>query len=318
MAEKTTPIPSFVLRSFSASVNAVRFDPVDAQRLLTGTEDGSISLYDLEKRRPVLSIDKAHEATIFDINKSRKLDDQFLSFGKDGFLKLWNFSGECSWKLRTNQISFSNVEILDSTNFLIPIGESRSAVGRIDVRSPKPICQQFVPDDEKSEEFGMVMKISLIEDQFLVVAYENGSLNVFQISMGKQLDRFQITTDHEPITALDVFQNHCLCGTSKHHLVSLDFDSNQFRPTESFRQTELKNPGTSFIRCRPNDGKIVAVASWDSKVRIFRRETAKQLALMDFHRQQVHSIDFQFQTSRMACGSSDRTVSVWDIYNEKK
>ena len=80
----------------------------------------------------------------------------------------------------------------------------------------------------------------------------------------------------------------------------------------------MPNDGTSFIRCRPNDGKLVAVAGWDSRVRLFRRETGKQLAMLDLHRQQINSIDFDFHTEQMACASEDRTVSVWDIYNNKK
>ena len=47
------------------------------------------------------------------------------------------------------------------------------------------------------------------------------------------------------------------------------------------------------------------------------RETGKKLAVFDLHRQQVNSIDFDYQTKQMACASEDRTISVWDVYNNK-
>ena len=78
---------------------------------------------------------------------------------------------------------------------------------------------------------------------------------------------------------------------------------------------EIPNAGTSFIRCRPDDGKLIAVAGWNHRIRLFRRETGKQLAMLDLHRHQVNSIDFSHQTRQMACASEDRTVSIWDIDN---
>ena len=311
------PLPTFVLRSFPAGVCCVKYDSKDPLRLFTGDQQGSIELFNLETRRSMWKVTNAHQSNVLDLHQTNQIEDRLITLGKDGFVQLWNFQGENQWKYQTNHCSFSNCDVVSSNLIVVPVGNSESAVAALDHRSPAVVARKFLPRKETSNSFGMVMKLRAMGDDFLCVAYENGSLSIFQVSTGEQFDSYQVTSDHQPITALDTYQHTCLCGNTSSTLISLDFLSSKLQATENFRSVNLPNPGTSFIRCRPNDGKLMAAAGWDSRIRLFRRETGKQLAMLDFHQQQVNSIDFQHSTQQMACASSDRTVSIWDLYQNQ-
>jgi WD40 repeat protein len=310
----SSPLPTFVLRSFSSGVTCVKYDFTDSFRLYTAEQQGSIHLYNLRTRLPILSLPNAHTSTILGLSQLTETN-KLITFSKDGFVKIWNENGQCQWEYQTNHCSFSNCDIISPNLIVVPIGNENSTIAALDYQSSNPIIKQFTPLSTDSTN-GMVMKLRVFDNRWLFVAYENGSIKVFDISTTKQLDTYQITSDHEPITAMDVICETCLCGTTKSDLISLDFTSLKLQPTSTFRQIEMPNAGTSFIRCRPDDGKLIAVAGWDSRIRLFRRETGKQLAMFDLHRQQVNSIDFDYHTRQMACGSEDRTVSIWDVYNK--
>ena len=308
------PLPTFVLRSFPTSVTCVKYDSTDSTRLFAGDQQGSVYLYNLRTRLPIYSLSDVHTSTIFGLNQLDQLK-HLVTFSKDGFVKILNENGQCQWAYQTNHCSFSNCDILSSNLIVVPVGSDQSLVAALDFQSSNSLVKTFQPSSSDTNS-GMVMKLRVFNNQWLFVAYENGSLKVFDISSSKQLDSYQVTVDHEPITAMDVVCDTCLCGTTKSDLISLDFSSLKLQPTSTFRQIELANAGTSFLRCRPNDGKLLAVAGWDSRIRLFRRETGKQLAMLDHHRQQVNSIDFDLSTKQMACASQDKTISIWDIYNK--
>ncbi|CAF4118781.1 unnamed protein product [Rotaria socialis] len=311
------PLPSFVLRSFASGVTCVKYDLRDSLRLYVAEQEGSVYLYNLRTRQPILTLPDAHTSTILGL--SQLIDrNKLVTFSKDGFVKIWNDNGQCEWNYQTHHCSFSNCDIISPNLILAPIGNNNSTIAAFDYQCANPIVKKFTPLSTDINN-GMVMKLRVYDNRLLFVVYESGSLNVFDILTTKQLDAYQITSDHEPVTAMDVVCDTCICGTTKSDLISIDFSSSssKLQPTPTFRHIDLPNAGTSFIRCRPDDGKLIAAAGWDSRVRLFRRETGKQLAMLDLHRQQVNSIDFDFHTRQIVCASEDRTVSIWDVYNNE-
>ena len=310
------PLPTFVLRSFASGVTCVKYDVDDSFRLHVAEQQGSVHLYNLRTRQSVRSLPNAHTSSILGLSQWAADQHRLITFGKDGFVKTWDANGQCQWAYQTHHCSFANCDTLSPNLIVVPVGSNEPSVALLDPLSSNPIVRTFAATSNDLRQ-GMIMKLRIVDDRWLFVAYENGSLSVFEIATGKQMDSYQITQDHEPITAMDVACNTCLCGTTQSDLVSVDFSSLKLQATASFRHVPMPNAGTSFIRCRPDDGKLIAVAGWDSRIRLFRRETGKQLAMLDLHRQQVNAIDFDLRTRQMACASEDRTVSIWDIYNNK-
>ncbi|KAK7933166.1 hypothetical protein WMY93_004062 [Mugilogobius chulae] len=81
----------------------------------------------------------------------------------------------------------------------------------------------------------------------------------------------------------------------------------------------LVNPGVSQM-CVRDDGKLLASAGWDHRVRLFGWKKLKPLAVLQYHTDMVLSVAFsnhQDPTQRlMAAGSKDQRISLWSIYNE--
>lgn len=83
----------------------------------------------------------------------------------------------------------------------------------------------------------------------------------------------------------------------------------------------LTNPGVSHLLIR-GDGKIVATAGWDGSVRIFGWKKMKPLAVLQHHKDLVHSVAFSDHPEPserlMAAGSKDQRISLWSIYTESR
>ncbi len=73
--------------------------------------------------------------------------------------------------------------------------------------------------------------------------------------------------------------------------------------------------GLNCIKCRNNDSKIFATGGWDHRVRVYGMKKKNLLAVLDFHKEAINTIDFSFFTNQMAVGSNDGIASFWDLYN---
>ena len=58
------PLPTFVLRSFTSGVTCIKYDLIDSLQLYTGEQQGSVYLYNLRTRLPIISLPNAHTSTI--------------------------------------------------------------------------------------------------------------------------------------------------------------------------------------------------------------------------------------------------------------
>lgn len=81
----------------------------------------------------------------------------------------------------------------------------------------------------------------------------------------------------------------------------------------------LVNPGVSQL-CLRGDGKLLASAGWDHRVRLFGWKKLQPLAVLQYHTDMVQSVAFSdHQDPRqrlLAAGSKDQRISLWSIYSE--
>lgn len=81
----------------------------------------------------------------------------------------------------------------------------------------------------------------------------------------------------------------------------------------------LVNPGVSQLRVR-DDGRLLASAGWDHRVRLFGWKKLRPLAVLQYHTDMVLSVAFSdHQDPRqrlLAAGSKDQRISLWSVYNE--
>jgi len=80
------------------------------------------------------------------------------------------------------------------------------------------------------------------------------------------------------------------------------------------KMLHLRKPGLDHVLFR-QDGKYVAAACWDGKVRIYRVLSAKMVDVLSYHSLSATFVCFEDTTDSktIAVGSRDGTVSLWSI-----
>jgi WD40 repeat protein len=186
-----------------------------------------------------------------------------------------------------------------------------SVVDCIDLKDFKKIAS--LEPASKTEKYGMLMRIQLLNDNLLLISYENGDLALFDINNFKELSRLSIFKGN-PLLSFDysIDKNIGVAGCS-------ELDLQQFTINERClkllnESISLKNPGLNYIKIRSSDGKIFAVAGWDSRVRLYSLKKAKLLCVLDFHNENVNCLDFS-KNNVLVCGSNDGLISFWNLYN---
>ncbi|KAI9534384.1 hypothetical protein NQZ68_014802 [Dissostichus eleginoides] len=151
----------------------------------------------------------------------------------------------------------------------------------------------------------------------LLAGYEDGSLLLWDVTQRAQLN--QTKAHPEPVMCL-TFDPQCLrgvSGSSEKDLCSWRLDGqNNLQLQDS---VTLVNPGVSQL-CVRGDGKLLASAGWDHRVRIFGWKKLRPLAVLQYHTDLVLSVAFSdHQDPRqrlLAAGSKDQRISLWSIFNE--
>lgn len=151
----------------------------------------------------------------------------------------------------------------------------------------------------------------------IAIGYENGSVVVFPVSH-PQSPLAEGKLHNEPIMALAIDNETGqwgVSGSAEDKVVCFDIEYDQ-RKIICRNVIDVRRQGVGDIAVRP-DGKIIAVAGWDGRARIYRRKTCNTLAVLKYHVAAASSICFSPETYLIATGSRDGTVALWDTYSQK-
>ncbi|NXB77531.1 GNB1L protein, partial [Donacobius atricapilla] len=149
----------------------------------------------------------------------------------------------------------------------------------------------------------------------LLAGYEDGSVVLWNVSMGKVLS--QLICHQEPVMSLDFDSEKAKGISGSSEKVLSIWSLNEQQNLQVYKTHELVNAGISDVTIRP-DKKILATAGWDHRIRIFGWKKLKPLAVLDYHTATVHCVSFsdhsQPRERLLAAGSKDQRISVWSIY----
>ncbi|KAJ3241037.1 Guanine nucleotide binding protein (G protein), beta polypeptide 1-like [Chytriomyces hyalinus] len=143
-------------------------------------------------------------------------------------------------------------------------------------------------------------------NQFCVlVGYESGDVICYRIFEGKLVEQgsfdqakaivlWSVKAFSQPVTCLDVCpkSKYVVAGAADESLIRVAIDQQSSSKTKSVT-LPAGCKGASSIQIR-NDGRIMAVACWDSTIRIFSAKTMAPLGILgaDVHRRGIGCISF--------------------------
>lgn len=196
-------------------------------------------------------------------------------------------------------------------------GDQTEEIKIIELPSKTPVST-LVPDAK----LGMVMCIKMWQPNsgtspLLLAGYEDGSILLWDVTQRLLLSQTKVHP--EPIMCLtfDPTRLKGVSGSSNSELSCWRVEGqNNLQLQDS---VTLVNPGVSQM-CLRDDGKLLASAGWDHRVRLFGWKRLRPLAVLQYHTDMVLSVDFsdhQDPKQRLlAAGSKDQRISLWSIYNE--
>ncbi|XP_053225465.1 guanine nucleotide-binding protein subunit beta-like protein 1 isoform X2 [Podarcis raffonei] len=291
-----SPDPQYVLRGTTDAVNALCFHCSDPEPefpiLFSGSSNGLVHIWNLKTHRVDRTLDGHGGKSVHWVKALRNRRNALLSQGRDQNICLWDLAEGRS--IVTDSVSTENIGFCKCS--LLEVEERRWLLAMPWKGLEEP-------------------KVS--SHPSLLVGYEDGSVVLWNLSMGRMQSR--LTCHQEPIMSLD-FDSEKAKGVSASSEKMLCCWSCNDQQSLELRQTyELTNPGIAEVTLR-QDKKILATAGWDHRIRLFGWKKMKPLAVLDYHTAAVHCVAFsdhsQPQERLMAAGSKDHRISVWSIYNQ--
>ncbi|KAM9858673.1 guanine nucleotide-binding protein subunit beta-like protein 1 [Aulostomus maculatus] len=320
---RPAPSPIYTLRGAGGPLNALHFSCCgeDTPFLFSGSGKGSIHVWNLNSRRAERILEGHAGSSVLWVSTLRGRET-LISQGRDMQVCLWDLSqgrSEVVDSVRTGSAGFCQCSLLETsptTCLLAFAGQQTEEIKIIELPSKTPVCT-LVPEAK----LGMVMCVKLWQPDsgpgpLLLAGYEDGSLLLWDISQRSTLS--QTKAHPEPVMCLtfDTERLRGVSGSSEKKLSSWMLDGQNLQLQDC---VTLVNPGISQL-CIRGDGKLMASAGWDHRVRIFSWKKLRPLAVLQYHTDMVLSVAFsnhkEPKQRLLAAGSKDQRISLWSIYNE--
>ncbi|CAF0769823.1 unnamed protein product [Brachionus calyciflorus] len=311
---KPPPNPLFILQN-SKPINCVLFSIYNKNLLYTGNRNGDFNIFDLKLRRSVFIMNLSDEAIL----SITEIDaDNILTHSRNGQIFKWTRIDPKSWKPKCiyhkEAYTFCQFQLsCDKTKLFLPSTES-GLIEAIDLTENKRLFELRSNGDLKSNR-GMVMCIKIINTQLFLNGFENGEIVLFDLS--NQLEKSSINLfNGQPVLSFDFDSKNMIgiAGSAESELKQFSLlNENLEYCFQGGPSVQITNPGVNFIKIRLSDSLIFACGCWDSRIRIFSLKKMRLLAVLDFHKEAINSIDFSID-NLMSAGSSDGIISIWDIF----
>ncbi|KAL2092200.1 hypothetical protein ACEWY4_011998 [Coilia grayii] len=320
------PDPQFILRGVGAAVNTLHFscDRPGPPLLFSGSAKGAVHIWNLDTRRSENVLDGHGGSSVIWVDTLNR--ETVLSQGRDMRVCLWRLGegrGEVSDCVYTGSVGFCQCCVLSrgpgggGSSLLAYASEQMEEVKVMELPSKVPVSS-LKPD----KKLGMVMCLKMWqpdsgEGPLLVAGYEDGSLVLWDVSLGRPLSSLSVHPEPVMCLTFDPSRQRGVSGSAENIIRSWALDGQL--NLQQQETVELLNPGISQL-CVRGDGKILASAGWDHQVRVFGWKKLKPLAVLKCHSDMVLSVAFSDHSDPakrlMAAGSKDQRISFWSIYNQ--
>ncbi|TPX31195.1 hypothetical protein SmJEL517_g05402 [Synchytrium microbalum] len=329
------PEAEFLYRGHEADVRAVSFLP-QGRGLLSADGAGVLIVWTLDTRRAIRKW-QAHSNVIYAADAIPSDPWCIISQGRDNVLRGWSGSEILDeavetpkpvFELAINALNFCRFswcfsDVTDKENLLLAFSNFNKPelIDVYDLRRRTYISRALDPQAKS----GMCLCTKLFRrsstPDILIMAagYEDGSILIWDVKMKSILGRIEVSK--EPDVQADGLEGVAAPAATEIASFSTEFD--QEGHVKWMKTASLPAAGVSEIAIR-GDGRILATAGWDSKIRIFALKKLKPLAVLTAHRDGVQCVAFAWRatdtqpteglSSMLATGSKDKRVALYKIY----
>ncbi|EGR52890.1 uncharacterized protein TRIREDRAFT_74086 [Trichoderma reesei QM6a] len=330
MAE-STPSPKAILRGHKAQIHATTFVRHN-ERLATGDAEGWVVLWDLTIMRPravwrahenaILGIRGWDRDNIITHGRDHKLIVWRVREEDEGRLSValpleetptprpqpWvlhllevNTMNFCSFAACLGDAAQGSLDSAASTAQVLIAVPNTLASEAIDIYALP--SQTRIHTIKTSQTNGMAMSLSLFHHDgclTLVAAFENGFVSVHRLdSDGFWTMTYRSKAHTQPILSIDVHPSReCFFTSAADALIAKHPVPTSCQEVDKLKEWEhplkvvnTKHSGQQSLKVR-SDGKLLATAGWDSKIRVYSTKTLKELAVLNWHKVGAYAVAF--------------------------
>ncbi len=319
---RQAPPPFYVLRGVGAAVNALVFHPM-LPVLYVGSGAGDVAAWSLETLRPLREPRQVHtHAGVLHLELLSG-GAVLLSHGRDGDVVSVDVDaasgvlGRELGRVATRSVTFCRATVLQQGPeclVLVPDEhETKTLVAwRMDVTASAPVLR-LVPG--RGRKTGMAMASACGPGSHTVLAgYESGDLVLWDTETGAWLHSVRVL--QEAVLCIRLVPNTGGGMVSGADAAAAGFlvDQETMQLSKTQHALPLAAPGCGDIAVR-RDGKLVALAGWDRRVRLYEAGSLRPLAILRHHSESVYAVAFaSHQLGVIASGGKDQEIALWRVY----
>jgi WD40 repeat protein/uncharacterized caspase-like protein len=288
-------------------INALSFSP-DGKILASACEDNTIKLWSIGTnnqidRKPIKTL-QGHSDRVGNLTFSPD-GKQLLSASEDNSVKLWQVA---DGKLLN---SFIYRDRINSAIFS-PDGQTIAAAGgdsSVTIISRDGTLRQSMFGHD-----GEIFSLSFSPDgQTIASASTDKTVRLWRVikNLNKQKEIGTYRVRFSPQSP-DIFATGTWDGQVKLWQRRKDNTKTLLKQLKGHQTTAA----ISDLQFSP-DGKILASASWDKTIKLWRVEDGQLLDTLQNHQDTLTSIAFSPDGKTLVSGSEDKTINLWKIENDK-
>jgi WD40 repeat protein len=295
---------SHILKGHEDVVHSVAFSP-DGKKLISGSFDATVRVWNLEKPEEAQIILRGHERGVYSMVLSP--DGTKLVFG-DSHATLWLWDLE---KLEDAPRTFKGLDgIIHSISFS-PDGKMVASGGEDKVVRLWNLDRPGEPPIEFKGHEGIVYSVSFSPDgKRLASGSEDKTVRLWNLEKPKETPL--ILNGHEGVvysTAFSPDGSRLISGGSDATLRLWILE----KPEEAPTILKEHEGAVRFVTFSP-DGKTVVSGSDDRTLRLWDLEKPeKAFKVLEGHEGPVVSVKFNQDGKKLASGSGDKTIRLWDL-----